>query len=108
MNKYGAKSVTLAGKRFHSQAEATRYQELCLLEKAKEISSLSTQVPFDLDVNHMHVCTLVMDFTYTENGRLIAEESKGFMQEHSRIKHKLFRALYPEWEFRLNGVPTKR
>jgi hypothetical protein len=47
-HKYRAKPVTIDGHRFPSQAEAKRYGELKMLEKAGEISELELQPKFVL------------------------------------------------------------
>lgn len=47
-HKFNAKPTTVDGIRFASQAEARRYSELKLLEKAGEIINLELQPVFDL------------------------------------------------------------
>lgn len=47
-HKYGAKPTVVDGIRFHSQAEARRYSELKLLEKAGEVKRVEVQPRFDL------------------------------------------------------------
>ena len=49
-NKYGAKKTLVGDQRFDSQAEAKRYTELKLLERAKKIKGLNKQDPFTLKV----------------------------------------------------------
>lgn len=46
MNKYRNKKVVIDGIKFHSQAEGSRYLELKLLTRAKEISNLQLQPHF--------------------------------------------------------------
>lgn len=48
-HKYGAKATTVDGHRFPSKAEARRYQELRLLERAGHIESLELQPSFVLN-----------------------------------------------------------
>ena len=45
-SKYHAKKTTYQGQTFDSKKEATRYQELRLLQLAGEITDLQRQVPF--------------------------------------------------------------
>jgi len=47
-NKFGAKAVVLDGIRFDSQAEAKRYVELKLLERAGEIEDLRWHPRYEL------------------------------------------------------------
>ena len=47
-SKYKAQPTVIDGIRFHSKAEARRYQELKLLERAGEIIDLRIQPSYDL------------------------------------------------------------
>lgn len=47
-SKYGAVKTEVDGIKFDSKREASRYQELRLLEQAGEITNLLLQVPFEL------------------------------------------------------------
>ncbi|WP_416330384.1 DUF1064 domain-containing protein, partial [[Clostridium] innocuum] len=47
-SKYGAVKTEVDGIMFDSKREASRYQELRLLEQAGEITNLRLQVPFEL------------------------------------------------------------
>lgn len=85
-----------------SRREATRLAELQLLEKAREITGLKTQVPFDLVVIGVKICRYVADFTYRtkklmrdlELGELVVEDSKGCKTQVYRIKKLLMKAVY--------------
>lgn len=100
--KYRNVPTELLGIVFESKKEAAMYQDFVLLERAGEISDLSRQVHFPLVVNKMHICTVIVDFTYTEKGRKIIHEAKGKRTLDWVIKWKLAQALYPDWEFRVN------
>lgn len=101
MNKFNAKKITIDGKTFDSKKEASRYSELKLLEKAGQISDLDTQVTFCLipkqtDENGRVIeraCTYKADFVYTENGKRVVEDVKGFKHSNAyqlfAIKRKL-------------------
>ena len=65
--KYGAKPVKEAGQHFDSTGEFRRWCELKLLEKAGEIYQLERQIRFKLDVNGIHICDYVGDFSYFEH-----------------------------------------
>ena len=89
--KYRNKPTTVDGIRFASKAEARRYGELKLLEKAGEISGLDLQPAYNLHTFNMldqPVCVgkYVADFTYNENGREVVEDVKS----PATAKDKLF------------------
>lgn len=83
-NKYGAQATTIDGMRFDSKAEAKRYQQLVIMQKAGEISSLETQVSFDLipaqDINGRKEKPVryLADFRYvrTADGETVVEDVK--------------------------------
>lgn len=107
LSKYRNKMVMVDGIRFDSMAEAYRYRELVLLEKAATISELETQVPFDVQINGSRICKYYADFSYVVNdGRVVAEDVKGVETALFKLKWKLVKALYPDVEFRL--IKAKR
>lgn len=79
---------------FDSKREARRYRDLCLREKANEISDLHRQVPFRIDIKDEHVCTYKADFTYVEGGALVVEDTKGYRTPVYRLKKKLMKAVH--------------
>ena len=97
MSKYNSKKTVVDGQKFDSKKEARRYQELLLLEKAGVIKNLSRQVKFVLipsqrDENGKVVereCSYKADFEYTEDGKTIVEDVKGFKTKEYIIKRKL-------------------
>lgn len=94
-NKFGAKRVTLGGITFDSKAEAKRYSELKLLERAGEITSLRVHHRYPLKVDGTLVCTYECDFDYrSKSGTLVIEDVKGVITPVYRIKKKLFEAIY--------------
>lgn len=87
--------MVIDGLRFASQREGRRYQELCLLQKAGEITNLQCQVRFPLPVNGDLVCTYVADFTYrTKEGIDVVTDAKGVMTDVYKIKKKLMWSIY--------------
>lgn len=46
MSKYRNKKIVVDNIKFDSNLEATRYRQLKLLQRAKQISNLRLQVPF--------------------------------------------------------------
>ena len=95
-NKYGNKITIVDGVRFQSVAEAKRYGELKLLEKAGKISRLELQPRFPLKVLDQLICTYVADFEYVDSktARTVTEDCKGFPTPLYRIKKKLMKAIH--------------
>lgn len=94
-NKYHAKKVqgVLADgteHTFDSQKEADRYAELSLMQRAKQISDLAIQVPFELipkqrtaDGKTERAVFYVADFVYKKNGETVVEDVKGYRDPSS-------------------------
>lgn len=93
-NKFGAKRTPVDGHTFDSKAEAKRYSELKLLQRAKEIWGLLYQRRYELMVNGIHICTYVADFTYYEGKKFVCEDVKGARTRDYIIKKKLMKAIY--------------
>ena len=115
MSKYGARKVRYDGKIFDSKKEARRYAELRLLERAGKIKDLELQKVFELipaqweaiptgefykrgerkgQPKFKNKCleqsiTYKADFCYTENGKLVVEDTKGVKTKDYIIKRKL-------------------
>lgn len=86
-NKYGAKKAYMAnGEKFDSEKEMNRYIDLCMLQKAGEISDLKRQVRFEIipankksDGKTERKCEYVADFVYTtKDGKKTVEDVKGY------------------------------
>lgn len=115
-SKYHSKKITVDGRTFDSKKEYKRYCELALLEKAGQIENLEMQKEFELipaqyeyyaryGKNGQRLkdgkrciernCVYKADFTYTENGELVVEDTKGYRDPSSAgyakfvIKRKL-------------------
>lgn len=97
-NKHGAKKKTVDGITFASHAEADRYGELKILERAGRISSLQLQVPFVLapavlirGANRKSpAIRYFADFVYmSDGGEVIIEDVKGMLTPVYRIKRHL-------------------
>ena len=118
MRKYRNKKVTVDGITFDSKREKKRWCELCLLEKAGEISNLQRQVKFVLIPTQTETferysektgkklkdgvrvvekeCAYFADFVYIDNhtGRTVVEDTKGARTEKYIIKRKLMLHIY--------------
>ena len=100
-NKYGArKTKTLDANgevlTFDSSRELERWLELKIMERGKAIKNLQRQVPFELVPKHKRedgkterAVTYIADFVYTENGKTIVEDVKGYRTKEYIIKRKL-------------------
>lgn len=107
MSKYYSKKVTVGGEMFDSRKEYARYCELSILQRAGKITDIKRQVKFVLipaqyepDIVGVRggvkrgklierECSYVADFVYTENGKQIVEDTKGFKTKDYIIKRKL-------------------
>ena len=107
MNKYKNTKIVIDNIKFDSVLEANRYQELKLLQRAKQISNLRLQVPFLLQEGfkkngktHRKI-EYIADFVYEENGQTIVEDTKGMKTESFKIKQKLFEYKYPKLSIKI-------
>lgn len=108
--KYGNKKTYANGQIFDSSHEARRYRDLCILQRAGQISDLKTQVPFELIPTQREPdiigkrggvkqgkcieksCTYYADFVYKDaNGNVVVEDAKSpaTRTEAYKIKKKL-------------------
>jgi hypothetical protein len=105
--KYHAIRTQLDGYTFDSKAEAKRYAELRLLERAGEIRNLTVHPRYPLEVNEVRICVYVGDFSYnlriydprvgTAWWKAMVEDVKGVKTPAYRLKKKLFEAIHPGW-----------
>ena len=107
MTKYHNRKVRRDGLTFDSKKEHKRYNELLLLEQAGEIKNLRRQVKFLLIPTQREPkiigprggvkkgkllereCAYIADFVYTENGKIVVEDTKGLRTKDYIIKRKL-------------------
>lgn len=92
--KYRNTPITVDGIRFDSQAEARRWQQLKLLERAGVILELQRQITFPIAWNGIKICSYRADFVYREiaTGETVIEDVKGVLTPEYRIKAKLMAA----------------
>jgi len=102
-SKYNAKKTVVDGITFDSKAEARRYGELKLLERAGLISKLKLQPKYVLipaytngngrKIRAMHY---IADFEYYdhERKRIVIEDVKGHKTREYKLKKKLFEKRY--------------
>jgi hypothetical protein len=112
MSKYNNHKVRRDGLTFDSKKEHKRYNELLLLEQAGEIANLRRQVKFVLIPTQREPskigtrggvkkgrliereCAYIADFVYTENGKIVVEDTKGVRTKDYIIKRKLMLRVY--------------
>ncbi|WP_336579383.1 DUF1064 domain-containing protein [Alcaligenes sp. CHO6] len=96
--KYGNRKTVIDGIQFPSKLEATRYQQLKLLERAGQITGLELQPRFELipkqrraDGKAERACEYVADFRYTDarTGQQVIEDAKGMRTRDYIVKRKL-------------------
>jgi len=95
-NKYGNQFTIVDGIRFDSKAEAKRWGELKLLERANQISDLERQYRFKLAIGDQLIATYVADFRYFDRvkSEWVVEDVKGVRTAEFKIKAKLMKALH--------------
>lgn len=104
MNKYRNKKITIDGITFDSIKESKRYQELKLLERAKEITELKLQVPFILLDSYVlngkkrQGIKYIADFVYIDirTEKYVVEDVKSPATKTQvyKLKKKLFEQKY--------------
>jgi hypothetical protein len=97
MTKYNAVKTVVDGITFDSKREATRYQELKLLQRSGVIMALELQPVFQLFVKTgKSVGKYKADFKYFDLARKqwIVEDSKGFRTPVYRLKKKIVEEVY--------------
>lgn len=94
--KYRNVPTIVDGIRFASKAEARRYQELKLLERAGEVSDLVLQKRFQLTAfDGVKIAVYVSDFDYLDaDGNRVTEDVKGILTPAFKLKAKLFEAQF--------------
>ncbi len=102
--KYGNRKTVLDGITFDSAAEARRWSELKLLERAGQIRNLERQIRVPL-LSHsgVKIATCVIDFAYFEGQKRVWEDHKSpatrkLKTWRRNIKH--IRADYPNVDLR--------
>lgn len=99
-NKYGAKKTQVGEVKFDSKKEATRWVELQLLERGREISDLQRQVKVELIGQYRPLYTrtgrkmkLTFDFAYIEDGVQVYEDAKGMPTRDYEVRVAVARAM---------------
>jgi hypothetical protein len=101
-SKYGSRKTEYDGNMYDSMAEAKRAMELDVLLKCGKIARYVRQFPYAITVNGIYICTYIVDFRVEERieGPWWIEDVKGMATPVYKLKAKLFRACYPQIDFR--------
>lgn len=102
MNKFGAIKTTVDGITFDSKAEARRWSQLVILEKAGHISHLERQAaylllpPVILNGKRKPAMKYIADFRYFDvtKGKTITEDVKGVITPLFRAKQHLMKHVH--------------
>lgn len=99
-NKYNAKKTKYNGRLYDSALEAKYAEDLDWLKKAGEVTKITPQFKISIDVNDVHIANYFMDFRVEfADGRIEMHEVKGMETQIWRMKWRLAKALYPDWNF---------
>lgn len=81
---------------FMSETEFKRGMTLMTMQAAGTIQRLKFQHRFDIEVEGQHICQYISDASYYQDGKFVVEDSKSekFMDDVSKIKLKLFEAVF--------------
>jgi hypothetical protein len=96
-SKYNAVKTVVNGIKFASKLEAARYMTLIMELKDGKITDLTLQPVFKFPCGIKYVA----DFKYTEKGRAIYEDVKGFKPPVFNLKMKCFKFHYPNEELKI-------
>jgi hypothetical protein len=109
VNKFGAKrSHCSAGHEHASKREASRCNDLRILERAGEITHLEQQPAFWFVINGEQVkhgngrrVGYTADFSYFERDAFVVEDAKGAYRDDAwTLRKAIFKALFPSVELR--------
>lgn len=102
-SKYGNRKSEIGGITFDSEREKKRWLQLCLLERAGEITGLERQVPFilapavDLGEPRMKpAMRYTADFVYrkADTNELVVEDAKGARTGEYRMRKHLMKSVH--------------
>lgn len=102
MRKYRNTKTVVDGITFDSKAEARRWGELRLLERAGQINGLERQVSIELapsvkyegEARAKPALRIVVDFAYMERGSRVLEDTKGMRTAVFQVKRHLLKAFH--------------
>lgn len=107
-NKFGAKKTVCShGHKHDSKREANQCETLHLRLYDGEISNLEMQPQFWFSIDGKQLkhrngrrVGYCADFLFTENGKQVVVETKGFAARDWPLRRAIFEALFPDIELR--------
>lgn len=96
-NKYNARKTEYNGCTYDSKKEAGYAKKLDLLKMANgkdKVLSIERQVPYEMIVNDIKICTYRLDFKVTYPDRVEHVDVKGMITAIYKLKKKLMKALH--------------
>lgn len=94
--KYRSREKIAAGITFQSTKEANRYIDLAAQQQAGQITELTHQRIFEINIGEHHICEYQSDFTYKRDGAETVEDTKSKVTRKLavyRLKKKLMLAV---------------
>ncbi len=97
-NKYNNKKQTYNGRSYDSILECKHAQELDWLLKSGEVIKWEPQHKISLDINGVHIANYFIDFkVWFKDGRIEFHEVKGMETEVWKMKWKITKAIFPDY-----------
>lgn len=96
IDRLGKMERTADGILFDSSGECLRYHELKLGQRIGDISDLEVHPAYSIfwPGTDIKICTVELDFRYTENGVQHIEDFKGNSTALSKLKRRLVEVAY--------------
>lgn len=99
-NKYNSKRTKYNDRYYDSALEAAYAEQLDWLIKAGEVKEWFPQFKLSLDINGVHIANYFMDFKVVYNdGRIEMHEVKGYETDLWRMKWRLAKAIFEDYNF---------
>lgn len=103
-NKMGNVVTVVAGHTFPSLKEANHWTYLNSLAATGKITKLRKQYPIGITVNGEHICTLVVDFRFTDEAGLVRyQDTKG---RRAGVQYQIFK-LKQKLALACNGITVE-
>lgn len=99
-NKFNAVKTEYNGDKYDSKREARHAYELDCLIKAGEVKKWDRQFKIEINVKGKHICNYFIDFkVWMSDGSIEYHEVKGKETQLWKVKWKLVKSIYPDWNF---------
>ena len=99
-NKFNAAKTEYNCHKYDSKREAKHAAELDLRIKAGEVEKWERQFKIEINVKDKHICNYFIDFkVWLLDGSIEYHEVKGIETGLWKVKWKLVKSIYPDWNF---------